>query len=81
LFFFLATDSPEEEQDMKKLFGDRIITFAKKLDRNNPEAIQDALVDLLCLSKTRKIIGSFYSSFSDIAADIGYIEFVARHKA
>jgi len=79
--FFLATDSPEEEQDMKKLFGDRIITFAKKLDRNNPEAIQDALVDLLCLSKTRKIIGSFYSSFSDIAADIGYIEFVARHKA
>ena len=35
--------------------------------------MHDALLDLYCLASTRKIIGSFFSSFTDIAADMHHI--------
>ena len=73
--FFLATDSPQVEQQMKEIFSGRIITHAKSsLDRNNPVAIQDALIDLYCLSRTRKLIGSYWSSFTNTASEIGQME-------
>jgi hypothetical protein len=66
--FFLATDSPDEEHQIKEAFPGRIITHKKRsLDRNNPHAIQDALIDLYCLSRCRKLIGSYWSSFSRVA--------------
>lgn len=72
--FFLATDSPKEQAGLIEKFGQRVITFEKTLDRNEPAGIKDALVELLCLSNTRKIFGSHYSSFSAVAAEIGQIE-------
>ncbi len=67
--FFLATDSLDEEAELKNHFGSSIITYKKRsYNRNTYEAIEDALVDLLCLSRTRMILGSYYSSFSEIAA-------------
>ena len=73
--FFLATDAVDEEANLRETFGEKIITYEKiSLDRNKPEAIKDALIDMLCLSRTSKIIGSFYSSFSEAAAEIGGIE-------
>ncbi len=75
--FYLATDSLKEEKVLTDLFPGKIITHTKKIpDRNNSESIQDALVDLYCLSKCRKIIGSYYSSFSETAAQIGRIELI-----
>lgn len=75
--FFLATDSPEEEDKIRKRYPDRVISFAKKsLDRNEPGAIQEAMVDLLCLAATSRIIGSYWSSFSQLAAKIGNIKVV-----
>lgn len=67
--FYLATDDAREEALMKELFPGKIITMPQKvLDRNSPQGIQDALVELYCLASTKKLIGSHYSSFSDIAA-------------
>jgi hypothetical protein len=75
--FFVATDSLLEEEHLRKTFPDRIISYQKKsLDRNDPEAIQDALIDLYCLSKCRKLIGSYYSSFTDTAHQINGIDYV-----
>jgi len=71
--FFLATDSVDEEKQLRAVFPDRIITHEKELSRNSSRGIQDALVDIYCLSCTKKIIGSFYSSFSEVAAQIGEI--------
>jgi hypothetical protein len=68
--FFLATDSTGEEQYLKRTFPDRILTYNKQLDRNSEKGIQDALIDLYSLSNTKKIIGSYYSSFSEVAAQI-----------
>ncbi len=68
--FFLATDEPTEETKLRSIFGDTIITVPKDLDRANPDAIKGALVDLLCLSRTRLVVGSHWSAFSEMAAEI-----------
>lgn len=75
LRFFLATDSPDDEAQLKMLFPDRIITHPKRsLNRNDPLAIEDALIDLFCLSKCQKLIGSHWSSFTNVAAEINGID-------
>lgn len=75
--FFLATDSLAEEERLDKVFPGRIITHRKaSLDRNDPRAIQDALIDLYCLSKCRKLLGSYQSSFSITAATMNQIDLV-----
>lgn len=75
--FFVATDSSSEEEYLQQIFPDRIITYAKKsLERDNPVAIQDAVVDLYCLSKCRNLIGSYYSSFTDTAHQINGIDYL-----
>ena len=71
--FFLATDSPEEEKFLQHTFPGRIISTTKELSRDSEKGIQDALVDLYCLASTHRIVGSFYSSFSEVAAQISNI--------
>lgn len=73
--YYLATDDPIEESVFVSEFGDRIVIFKKhSLDRNDPVAITDAVIDLYNLSRCRKIYGSYFSSFSDVAALWGNIE-------
>ena len=78
--FFLATDSPDVEESIKSNYGDRIITHDKTLARNTVSGMQDSLIDLYCLARTNRIIGSFYSSFSEVAAKINNIELVQVYK-
>jgi hypothetical protein len=78
--FYLATDSPTDEKVLMEAFPGRIISLTKTLDRNSEKGIQDALVDLYCLSKTVKIFGSYYSSFSEVAAQINKIELIQIYK-
>ncbi|MDO5340866.1 MAG: hypothetical protein Q4F69_00200 [Bacteroidia bacterium] len=72
--FYLATDDAETINVLKGRFGDRILVREKDFSRATESGIQDAVVDIWLLSKTRKIYGSFYSSFSEMAAWIGGIE-------
>jgi len=72
--FFLSTDDNETKTGLIKAFGDSIIfNDVASYDRNKPDAVKDAVVDLYCLSETNKIYGSHHSSFSQTAADIGQI--------
>lgn len=72
--FYLATDDESEERKLRRAFPGKIISNpSRTLDRNCEAGIQDALTDLLALSRTQGIIGSYYSSFTDTAADIGSI--------
>lgn len=71
--FYLATDSYEEEKNLKEIFNNRIITnSSRELSRNSSQGIVDALVDLGCLNKCSKIIGSDWSSFSWTASMWNY---------
>ena len=75
--FFVATDSPAVEGQIKKIYGERIISHKKKtFDRSTPLAIKDALIDLYCLSECQKLLGSYWSSFSETAAQLKGIEFI-----
>lgn len=75
--FFLATDDPDIKQRLLDRFGeDRIITARTALRRDSKEGMEGAVLDLFALSRTDKIIGSYYSSYSEIAAELGGIELV-----
>ena len=72
--FFVSSDDPDEEALLRQEFGDRILTRPKHFTRSRPEGIRDAVVDLYCLARTRRIVAGIYSSFSEAAAEIGGIE-------
>jgi hypothetical protein len=73
--FFLATDSPAEEERLQQEFPGRIIMHPKtSLKRHDPRAVQEAMVDLYCLANCRKLFGSYNSSFTETAAGIRGIE-------
>jgi len=69
--FYLATDDEQEEKYLKDSYGARIITHQKILDRNSLQGVQDAIVDMYCLAATDTIWGSYWSSFSEMAARLG----------
>jgi hypothetical protein len=73
--FYLSTDCKETKNQLVSKFKNRIIKQEiNSYDRNDKTAIKEALVDLLALSKSKKIIGSYLSSFTDMAVDIGGLE-------
>jgi len=73
--FFAATDdSSIDEELMKKYPGRMIIHPKKSRDRNNPDAIKDAVVDLYCLANCTKLIGTYWSAFTDAAWRINGVE-------
>jgi hypothetical protein len=72
--FFLATDDPATERVVADMFPGRVTTRGKDLARNRTAGVQDALVDLLVLSKCPLILGSYWSSFSQTAAEMGGVE-------
>ena len=72
--FYLATDSMEVKKEMISRYKDTIIYHDATLERNSVQGMKDAVVDLWCLSQTKEIIGSYYSSYSDIAAELGHIK-------
>lgn len=68
---FLATDSDEVRKNFIKRFGNRIITTNEQVTRDNLDGIRGGLVDMYTLSKTKRIYGSYSSSFSEMASYIG----------
>ncbi|MDE5839199.1 MAG: hypothetical protein K2H39_09095 [Paramuribaculum sp.] len=69
--FYLATDDEPTKLKFKELYGDRIIYSESEADRNSITGIKDAATEMFVLSHTSRIIGSFYSSFSEAAATLG----------
>lgn len=74
--FYLATDDKAVENYFCSKYGDLILCLDKELTRNTKNGIQDALVEMICLSRTKKILGSYYSSFSEVASYLGGIPLV-----
>jgi len=73
LKYYLSTDDRGEAKILQKMIGPELHYFAAGLSRDKPRDIENALVDLLMLSKSDKIIGSYWSSFSEVAAQYGGI--------
>ncbi len=73
--FFLATDDPLEKKRLKSRFGKRMITRDIDYSRSSRNGIEDAVIDLFCLSRTSEIWGSFNSTFGQVASELGHIKF------
>jgi hypothetical protein len=75
--FFVATDEPAVLSQLQQSFGSCVWEYRKRAyARDDPTAIVDAVVDLYSLASTRRLIGSYWSSFTDTAADIRGIDCV-----
>lgn len=72
--FYLASDDADTIMRFQKRFGDTILSRPKTFGRTSVQGIQDAIIEMWLLSKTKKIFGSFYSSYSGMAAKIGNTE-------
>jgi hypothetical protein len=94
---FLATDNASIERLCRAQFGEAIITYPKQYTlewERAPEvnasgeplprrttAVSEGLIDMLLLASCRRIVGTYYSSFSKFAAVWGrtdYLEIVGR---
>ena len=71
--FFLSTDDIVLKEELRKRYGDNLLTCDNVSPRYTLHGEEDAVIDLFLLSKTMKIYGSFWSSFSEVAAQIGKI--------
>jgi hypothetical protein len=78
--FFLCSDDEEVHAHFSRLFGSRILAPDRLLSRNSVEGVQDAVVDLYALSRTSLIVGSYHSSFSELAALLGQVPLHTIHR-
>ena len=77
LYFYLATDDWSEQEKLISIFGKHIITQKEKvLTRSTEQGMHSSLIDFLCLSKTRYILGSYSSMFSAFSAKLGDIPLI-----
>lgn len=78
--FYVTSDDETVEKSLKERFSDKVIIREKQYGRGDEQGIKDAVIDLYLLSKTKKIYGSYWSSFSDIASRIGQIPLLVLSK-
>lgn len=81
LKYYVCSDDPSVKDALVRKFGqENIILPSGALERNSLEGIRQAAVELFALSKTRYILGSYYSSFSEMASYLGGIELKVMKK-
>ncbi len=64
---FLAADRPEIFQEFAACYGDRVAFIQRDVFDRSKLQIQYALADILMLSSCQKLLGSTWSSFSELA--------------
>lgn len=72
---FLASDSEEVKCLFRNKYGNKIIITPYKADRSSKNGMIWGFAEMLALSRTKKILGSYYSSYSEAAAIIGCVPF------
>jgi len=74
LRFYLSTNGPRTEEYFLQRFGDRILRYPKRSIDHQREAtaVQDALIDMTLLSRTRAVLRYEPSTFAYFASLIGH---------
>lgn len=80
LSIYLATDSETVKQELKRRYGNRLLCAEEEADRSSTSGIQGGVADMYTLARTDKIFGSFQSSFSELASQLGNIPLVIVKK-
>jgi hypothetical protein len=67
---FLATDLPENYEVFQQCYGERLRYLRRNLYDRSREQLVYALADALLLSRCSRLLGSTWSSFSELAMRI-----------
>jgi hypothetical protein len=76
---FLATDNRKVEQRLLGRFSGSVVCYPKEYStesRGRCSSIQDAVIEMILLSKCSSICGTYFSSFSKFAAWLGDCEYL-----
>ena len=68
---FLSTDDHNLESLLTHHYGAQIVSFPKRFVSSRrccTSAVQDALAEMLLLGRCRRIVGTYFSSFSEFSA-------------
>ena len=64
---FLAADLPETYAEFKAYYGDRVTMLDRQFYDRSAEQMRYALADVLLLGRAPLLLGSFWSSFTELA--------------
>ena len=69
--FYLSSDSSKVIEELKNKYQERLIIYPRKTSLDNsrdfPEGVEEDLIELYLLSKNNFIIGSHFSTFTEVA--------------
>ena len=68
---FLATDTPAVYDTFREVYGNRVATLPRPFSDRSAPALTYALADMILLSRAPRLLGSTWSSFSELAARLG----------
>ena len=71
--FYLASDDNSVKAALAARFGDKVVFNPWQARRDTPQGIVDALAEMIVLSRTRRIYGSYFSTYSVAAATLGQV--------
>lgn len=72
---FLATDDEPTKEELMHRFGPQLIVNDRAASRTTQKGMVDGAAEMFALSRCASIIGSHYSSYSEMAAAIGGVPF------
>lgn len=72
---FLATDDEPTKDELMHRFGPQLIANDRAASRTTLKGMVDGAAEMFALSRCANIIGSHYSSYSEMAAAIGGVPF------
>jgi len=70
---YIASDDLEIINHFKENYKNKVVFISKVFGRDTKEGIVDGLIELYLLSKTKKIYGSYWSSYSKVAGRLSGI--------
>lgn len=73
--FYLATDDAQLKHQLKARYPERIVAQHCRGTRSDLLGMEEAVIDLFALSRCARLLGSYWSSFSDTAATLGGMPF------
>lgn len=79
--FFIASDDPHLRTHLAALFPGRATIQTCRGTRSDLQGMEEGVVDLWTLARCSRIMGSFWSSYSDTAAEIGGIPLTIIRKS
>ena len=80
--FYLTSDDENFKRALKDKWPDHILTQECHGTRATLEGMKEAVIDLWTLARTTRILGSYWSSYSDTASEIGDIPItIITHKS